>query len=273
MTILITGASGSVGSRLVPRLVAAGHDCRALVREGRDVKLPDAVSVVTGDLSIPATLTPAVEGVSAVVHLAAVLRSPDADAIRRANIEGTRNLVEAVAENAPRARIVMASTSLVYGDELPWPARETDEVAPTTPYPASKVSAERDLLASDLPTAVLRFGYAYGDGDAHLDNAPRLFKAWGWHPAHVLHLIHHRDIAKATLLALTGALDGRIANVVDDAPVTAFEIGQIVGRPLEPSAAPLNNPWGGRLDGTLLRQAGFSLDVPTVFHAQRAGWL
>lgn len=273
MTILITGATGSVGSRLTPRLVDAGHACRVLVRGGKHVTLPGAVTLAPGDLSMPETLVAAVAGVSAVVHLAAVLRSPDADAIRRTNIDGTRNLVDVLTEHAPQARVVLASTSLVYPDDLPRPARESDAVAPAAPYPASKVSAERELLASRLTAAVLRFGYVYGDGDPHLRNAPRLFAAWGWHPARALHLIHHRDIANATLLALTGALDGKIANVVDDAPVTAFEIGQLVGQPLEPLAAPLDNPWAGRLDRTVLRELGLRLDVPTVFQAQQDGGL
>lgn len=273
MTVLITGATGSVGSRLIPRLVDAGHECRALVREGSEAKLPDAVSVVTGDLLAPETLQAAVAGVSGIVHLAAVLRSPDTDAIRRSNIEGTRNLIAAANEHAPSARLILASTSLVYPDDLGWPGRETDLVVPAAAYPASKVTAEGDLLSSGLPAAVLRFGFVYGDGDPHLDNAPRLFNAWAWHPAHALHLIHHRDIANATLLALTGALDGEIVNVVDDAPMTAFEVGQIVGQPIAGSTDPLVHPWGGRLDGTRLREKGFQLEVPTVFHARQAGWL
>src|SRR6476661_4217531 len=111
-TLLLTGATGLVGSRLLPRLTTAGFTCRALVR--RDVALPNGVTAVRGDLDDPASLPPAVDGIDAVVHLAALFRTGDEDAIWRANLDGTRHLVEAVAVHAPTARFVMASTGNVY---------------------------------------------------------------------------------------------------------------------------------------------------------------
>ncbi|MER7002480.1 NAD(P)-dependent oxidoreductase [Dactylosporangium sp. NPDC000555] len=273
MTILITGATGNVGARLLPRLVAAGHDCRALIRPGKADALPAGVTPVEGDILEPDTLPAAVEGVSTVVHLAALLRSPDAEAIQRINVEGTRNLLAATRTHAPDARFVLASTSLVYPDDLPRPGREDDDLAPVAPYPASKILAEREVQASGLTWSVLRLGFVYGDGDQHLQNAPRLFGLWNWHPAHALHLVHQRDIATAVLLALTGATDGHVVNIVDDAPLTAYEIAALVDQPIEPSAAPLANPWGGRLDGATARALGFRATVPTVHHALRENLL
>ena len=107
-TVLLTGATGLVGSRLLPRLAEAGFDCRALVR--RDIDLPPNTTAVHGDLDDPGTLREAVEGVDAIVHLAALFRTGDEDAIWRANRDGTRHLVDAVKTHAPRARFVMAST-------------------------------------------------------------------------------------------------------------------------------------------------------------------
>lgn len=273
MTILITGATGNVGSRLLPRLVAAGHDCRALVRPGRESLLPAGVIPVVGDILEPDSLRNAVAGVSSIVHLAALLRSPDADAIRRVNIHGTRNLVAATREYAPQARFVLASTSLVYPDDLPHPGHEDDQLAPTAPYPASKIVAEQEVRTSGLTWSVLRLGFVYGDGDQHLENAPRLFRLWNWHPAHVLHLVHQRDIATAVLLALTGVTDGQIVNIVDEAPMTAYEIAALVGQPIESSAAPLPSPWSGRLDGSRARELGFRPVVPTVHQALRESLL
>ncbi len=132
MTILITGATGLVGSRLLPRLVDAGVDCRALVRPGRTVL--NGVATVEGDLLDPESLASAVEGVSAIVHLAAVLRVLDPDEFRRANVEGTQNLIAAAKAHAPEARIIMASTGLVYNDDIPRPAREDDPANPTRAY-------------------------------------------------------------------------------------------------------------------------------------------
>lgn len=168
---------------------------------------------------------------------------------------------------------MLASTSLVYPDDLPRPGREDDELAPVAAYPASKVAAERELRDSGLTWSVLRLGFGYGDGDQHLQAAPLLFSRWHWHPAHALHLVHQRDVAAAVELALVGATDGRIVNIVDDAPIAAYEIASLVGAPLDPSAKPLQDPWAGRLDGTLARSLGFQPTIPTVYHASREGAL
>jgi len=114
-TVLITGTTGLVGSRLLPRLIADGHDCRALVRS--DAQLPAEAVVVRGDLDDPSSLVDAVQGVDVVVHLAALFRTDDEDAIWRANLDGTRNLVEAVTSHAPGARLVMTSTGNVYNHD------------------------------------------------------------------------------------------------------------------------------------------------------------
>lgn len=119
MTILITGGTGLVDTRLLRRLVDAGLDCRAIVRPGK--QLPAGVTAVEGDLLEPATLPTAVDGVSAVIHLAAILRTPDPEQIRRVNIEGTENLIDAVRAHAPTARVIMASTNLVYDADLAGP--------------------------------------------------------------------------------------------------------------------------------------------------------
>ncbi|MFD8661313.1 NAD-dependent epimerase/dehydratase family protein [Streptomyces globisporus] len=271
MTILVTGATGPVGTRLLPRLVEAGVDCRALVRHGKSA--PDGVTPVEGDILDPDSLDGAPNGVTDVVHMAALFRTQDTDAIHRTNVEGTRNLIAATKAQAPQARPIMASTNLVYGSGLTRPAREDDPTAADSPYPASKILAETDLKASSLNWSILRFGFFYGDKDGHLESAPALMANWKWHPAQTLDLVHHRDIAAAVELALTGALDGHTVNVVDQPPTSIYEIAQIVGAPYEPSAEPLDDPWKGRADDALLRTLGFTATVPTVYHAQRDGRL
>jgi UDP-glucose 4-epimerase len=259
MTVLITGATGLVGTRLVQRLIDAGIDTRALIRAGKTV--PEGATAIEGDLLDPATLIAAVTGVDAVIHLAAVLRTPDSADIIRANVDGTNNLIAAIAEHAPSARVIMASTGLVYAGDLPRPAREDDAATAPMPYPASKIIAEQALRDSSLTWSILRFAFVYGDGDGHLQSAPGLLGTWNWHPAATMSLIHHRDIATAMLLALDGAMDGRIVNLTDDAPATVAEIARVVGTDYPESNAPLENPWTGHLDGTLARELGF---VPTV---------
>src|SRR6478672_2727974 len=143
-TLLLTGATGLVGSRLLPRLADAGFACRVLVRS--EVEPPPNTSAVRGDLGDPGSLAQAVEGVDAVIHLAALFRTEDEDAIWRANRDGTRHLTQAVSAYAPQARLMMASTSNVYDADAIRPAREHDAVKPTAAYPASKLAAEALLL-------------------------------------------------------------------------------------------------------------------------------
>ncbi len=157
MTILITGGTGLIGSRLLKRFAAAGIECRALVRAGKDV--PEKVERVAGDILRPDTLAAAVAGVTTVIHLAALFRTTDEEQIWKVNLDGTRNLIAAVKEHSPRARFVMASTSNVYGPELTHPGRETDETTATHAYPASKIEAERELGGSGLNWAILRFPF------------------------------------------------------------------------------------------------------------------
>ena len=96
-TILITGGTGFIGSRLVKHLAAHGHRVRVMVVEN-DPLLSSlagvACEVVTGDITRPQSLECPLSGVRTVFHLAAVLYSHDAGLFRKINLEGTKNLLE-----------------------------------------------------------------------------------------------------------------------------------------------------------------------------------
>jgi len=211
--------------------------------------------------------------VSAIIHLAAVFRTTDTDLIWKVNLEGTRNLIAATKAYAPTARFVMASTSNVYNTDSPHPGREDDAVDPKLAYPASKFAAENELRESGLNWSIQRFGFVYGDKDGHLESLPKHAVAGNWHPAKTMSLIHHRDIATAMRLALTGAMDGHIVNIVDDAPTSIYELVGLVGETIEPSGEPLTNPWHLYVDGSLARNLGFVPTIATVHQAKREGAL
>jgi nucleoside-diphosphate-sugar epimerase len=265
MTVLVTGATGLVGARLLPRLVEAGLNCRALVRPGKEA--PAGVTAVEADLLDSASLMQAVEGVSAIIHLAAVFRTPDTDLIWKSNLEGTRNLIAAAKARVPEPRFILASTSNIYNADSPRPSREDDATDPQQAYPASKRAAENALRESGLNWSIQRFGFVYGDKDGHLEELPRLAANFKMHPAQRMSMVHHRDIATAMNLALTGAMDGRIVNIADNAPTSIYELVALVGGTMEPSSAPLGNPWHLHVDVSLARRLGFQPVVRTVYQA------
>lgn len=265
MTVLVTGATGLVGTRLLPRLVQAGVDCRALMRSGKEA--PARVSTIEADLFDPDSLIEAMEGVSAIIHLAAVFRTPDTDLIWKSNLEGTRNLIIAAKARSPQARFILASTSNVYDANNPHPGREDDAANPQQAYPASKLAAEKALRESGLNWNIQRFGFVYGDKDRHLEELPRLVTSFKMHPAQRMSLVHHRDIATAMDLALTGAMDGRIVNIADEAPTSIYELVGLVGGTMEPSFAPLENPWHLHMEVSFARSLGFRPVVRTVYQA------
>src|SRR4051795_10841065 len=148
MNILVTGATGKVGSRLAKRVAGRGNQVRALVRdEARASELREAhIELIRGDLLDVGSLAAAVRGVDAVVHCAAFFRGATPEQAQAVNDVGTQHLAGA-ARAAGVKRFVFTSTGLVYGSNGGRLAREDDPCAPTAAYPASKLSAERFLLA------------------------------------------------------------------------------------------------------------------------------
>jgi nucleoside-diphosphate-sugar epimerase len=280
MTTLVSGATGRVGSRFVPRLLADGERVRVVVRnaEAAAALRERGAEVVLGDLRENATQGEAVDGVDAVVHLAAAFRGVPDEEARAVNHAATVEFARA-AVAAGVERFVLASTNLAYGPGRGRPARESDDPAPTAAYPESKVAAEEALRAlhhSDgLGLRVVRLAFVYGEGDPHLAESIRWAADW---PAHKrLHLVHHADVGQALIRALRDAgIDGMTFNAADDAPVTAAELHDLNGEPLPDDAAarPLDDPWEGIVDTATARTVlGYRPIYPTVYTAKAAGAL
>ena len=166
MNVLVTGAFGNIGSHSVDALVKLGHRVRALAFGTPDARLTKAwgskVDVVRGDVTRPETLPGAVRGVDRVVHLAYVI--PPAcldkpDEARRVNVDGTRNLLEAVKAHAPAARLLFASSLDVFGRtaDRPPPRRVTDPVQATDAYTEQKIVCEGLVRESGLGWAIFRY--------------------------------------------------------------------------------------------------------------------
>jgi nucleoside-diphosphate-sugar epimerase len=232
MKVLVTGATGKVGSRLSKRLAQRGDQVRALVRDpSRAAELSAAgIELVTGDLLEADSLAAAVRAVDAVVHCAAFFRGATPEQAHATNDLGTRHMLDA-ARAASAKRFVFTSTGLVYGTTNGRLAREDDACAPIAAYPISKLAAERFLLAAEgIDVRVLRLPFVYGDGDPHIAEVAPMMRAFS--PTQRKSIAHHVDVAQAVACVLDAAEPTyRIYNVAGTEAPTLAELFAAVGAP------------------------------------------
>ena len=172
--ILLTGATGFVGNRLLSMLKQQGHHCRAAVRRPSSTVDVLTESVVVGDIDAQTDWSKAVEGMDVVVHLAARVHIMHDQAdnplleFRKINLDGTRSLAEA-AVAAGVKRLVYVSSIKVNGEETKQKAFTPQDVpAPSDPYAIAKWEAEKALQAisrtSGLEVVIVRPPLVYGPG-------------------------------------------------------------------------------------------------------------
>ncbi|NCI51406.1 NAD(P)-dependent oxidoreductase [Sediminibacterium roseum] len=280
MKILVTGATGKVGSRLVPRLIANGHEVRILVRDAAKAKALIGIGAkpYTGDLFKPESLTAAIEGTDAIVHLAALFRTPDNQAITNTNHDGTVILAHA-ALAAGVKRFVFTSTGNVYGPDLRRPAREEDFVDEKDPraYSSSKVTAERELLSlhktHGFDVRILRLSFVYGDKDPHIEEILPLLRKWNRHSGWRMQMLHHLDVFQGVNLMLKlDGLDGEVFNIADDAPISLYELADsfgLAGDSFPAEEPPLKAPFEGIMDLSKIRKVtGYRPLVPSYYVAR-----
>jgi dihydroflavonol-4-reductase len=169
-TVLVTGATGLIGSNIAAQLVARGDDVRALVRPSSDAApLQDlGIQVLRGDITNSDEVRPAVDGAEVVVHSAAVLggASQTADEHYNVNVRGTANLFDA-AEAAHVKRVVTLSTTTFF-DVRDAPLSEESPLDPSPsddPYTVTKLAAYQDAMARverGCDIRVVISGGAYG---------------------------------------------------------------------------------------------------------------
>jgi len=274
MKILVTGATGKVGSRLAKRLAQRGNQLRALVRDlprATDL-LGEGIELAQGDLLDIDSLAAAVRGIDAVVHCAAFFRGATAEQAHATNDLGTQHLANA-ARAASVKRFVFTSTGLVYGPNGGRPAREDDPCAPIDGYPASKLAAERFLLTLEgFDVRIIRLPFVYGDGDPHIAEAVPMMS--GFPPAQRMSIAHHVDVARAVACVLEAPSPShRIYNLVDDeAPDLATLFASVGAPPPDGSNAERARAFDSLMDGRRIREdLGFEPQFPRLSDAIAAG--
>jgi UDP-glucose 4-epimerase len=255
MRACVTGGAGFIGSHLVDRLLADGWDVSVLddLSSGLRANLAQAgerVRLHVGDLRAPADVAAALEGAEVVLHLGArasvprsVARPEEAVAV---NVQGTLHVLEA-ARRAGVRRIVLASSSSVYGAAGRLPRREDDPLEPRSPYAATKAGAEGLVRAYGatfgLDGVVLRFFNVYGPrqradapyaavvprfADALAAGRPLLLEGDG---AQTRDFTYVADVVDALVQATAPAVPaGSVLNVGSGSRVSVRDLAAALGR-------------------------------------------
>lgn len=289
-TILITGATGFVGSHVVEAVAGRAAHLRALTRASsrRDKLEQYGIDAVPGALEDVDSVRRAVEGADVVVHMAAALRAANEAEFARVNQQGTEAVVEAIrrARRRPRRLVYLSSLAAVGPVRDGRPIRHTDEPAPLTAYGRTKLAGERICrrAAPDTEVIILRSTVVYGPGDRDLLDFFRLAKRGvlpvPTGPARPLQLIHAADLARAVVLAATGAGRAGVYHIAAPQVHSWAEVVTLVGRAvgvkgrLIPVPGPLIS-----VAGAVSEAFGRLVGRPTIFSRDKArellapGWL
>lgn len=169
MKVLLTGPFGKIGYRVIETLLARGYkpvcldlDTPANRKTARD--FGSRIDVIWGDITDAATVARAVEGVSAVIHNAAII-PPGTDRnlalSERVNVGGTRHVIAAIKQCSPQPLLVFPSSISIHGNNLPespFPKRITDRLHAEDNYAAHKIACEKLIEESGIAYVIVRIG-------------------------------------------------------------------------------------------------------------------
>jgi dihydroflavonol-4-reductase len=289
MNVLVTGATGFVGSHLIEALADHGARLRALVRRTSVTAALESAGcdvVVSTFEEGDAALRAALHGVDVVFHLAAATYARDRAAYERANVGVTRALVAAAQAQPQPPRLVYLSSMAAAGPSHGGaPVRATDAPRPLTTYGRTKLAGEAVVLAAGaLRPVVLRAPAVYGPGDRELLRFFRM-AARGWvplpaGPVRQLQLLHVADLVAALVRAATVPAAAGVYHVADPRPYAWEEVARLVGDAVGRRPRIVRVPAGAlRLAALLSEWGAAAAGGATIFNREKAeellapGWL
>ncbi len=214
--VLVTGGAGSVGKRAAQRLRREGYTVRVFDLPNLNyagMEGEAGIEVLRGDLTKNESVALAVEGVDAVIHLAALL--PPTSEKRReftfaVNVEGTIRLVEALRRVNPEARLVFSSSVSIYGDTtgMKSPITVNHPQQALDVYAESKIAAEKALRESYRNAVILRIS---GVSVPSIQAPPEV---WPFMAEQRIEFIHRDDVVTALCAAIwTKKARGQVFNI------------------------------------------------------------
>jgi dihydroflavonol-4-reductase len=169
--VLVTGASGFVGTNLVSALVNKGYPVRCLVRTTSDTRALEGhdIRLIYGDINDPSALRIAVRSIDTIYHVAGAIKAARREDFFRVNQTGTRLILEAVAENNPSlSRLVHVSSLAAAGPSSgDHGLTEAEKPKPVSWYGESKLKSEEEVLRFKhlFPVTIVRPSAVYGPRD------------------------------------------------------------------------------------------------------------
>ncbi|MGQ0560844.1 MAG: NAD-dependent epimerase/dehydratase family protein [Gemmatimonadota bacterium] len=289
-TLLVTGATGFVGSHVVEAARGQPFRLRALVRKQSDAEKLErqGVSCVRGSLADAAALREAVSGADAVLHLAAATRARSMDEYQRANAAGTQAVAEAILAASPRPkRLVYLSSLAAAGpsyDERP--VTRADAPRPLTAYGRTKLAGEKicEAVAGIGEVVILRAPAVYGPRDRDVYEFFRMARRGvvllPGGPERRLQMLHAADLARALILAGTRAGVRGLYHIAEPQAYSMGDMAAMVARAVGTKARIV------RLPGALIASAAAASETvarlfgrSTIFNRDKArellapGWL
>lgn len=260
--VLITGADGFIGSHLTEALVEAGYNVRAFVYYNSfnsngwldtvSKEIKNKIEFFSGDIRDPNGVREAMKEVDIVFHLAALIAIPfsyhSPDSYIDTNVKGTLNIIQAARDNKVK-RVLVTSTSEVYGTAQFVPITELHPKQPQSPYSASKIGA--DAIADsfyrsfDLPITIVRPFNTFGPRQSaraviptiisQLLNGAQEIKLGDITPTRDLLFV--KDTVNGFLnIAECDKLIGHEVNIATQSEITVGELAQSLINQINPSA-------------------------------------